>query len=121
MATTDLSRLTEADFLIEAATENIELKQRILKDLEGLAKPGSIIATNTSSVSVTRLAATLTQPERFVGMHFFNPVPVMSLVEIIRGMRTSDATYETTRQLAEKIGKAPIAVRNSPGFVVTAS
>lgn len=117
-ATTDLSRLAEADFLIEAATENLALKQKILKDLEGLAKPGSIIATNTSSVSVTKLAATLTQPERFVGMHFFNPVPVMSAVEIICGMHTSDATYETTRQLASKLGKTPIAVRNAPGFVV---
>lgn len=117
-ATTDQSRLAEAGFLIEAATENLELKQKILKDLEGVTKPGSIIATNTSSVSVTRLAATLEQPERFVGMHFFNPVPVMSLVEIIRGMRTSDVTCETTRQLAEKIGKTPIQVRNSPGFVV---
>lgn len=117
-ATTDLSRLADADFLIEAATENLALKQKILKDLEGLAKPGSIIATNTSSVSVTKLAATLSQPERFVGLHFFNPVPVMSLVEIIRGMRTSDTTYETTRQLALKLGKTPIAVRNAPGFVV---
>jgi 3-hydroxybutyryl-CoA dehydrogenase len=115
---TDLARLADADFLIEAATENVELKQKILKELEGLARPGSIIATNTSSVSVTRLAATLAQPERFVGMHFFNPVPVMSLVEIIRGMRTSDATFETTRQLAEKIGKVAIGVRNAPGFAV---
>ncbi|HEX7649551.1 MAG TPA: 3-hydroxybutyryl-CoA dehydrogenase [Noviherbaspirillum sp.] len=117
-ATTDMSRLTEADFVIEAATENVELKLRILKELENVAKPGCIIATNTSSVSVTKLAAALAQPERFVGMHFFNPVPVMSLVEIVRGMHTSDATFETTRQLSEKIGKSPIAVRNSPGFVV---
>jgi 3-hydroxybutyryl-CoA dehydrogenase len=115
---TDLGRLADADFLIEAATENVELKQKILKELESLARPGSIIATNTSSVSVTRLAATLSQPERFVGMHFFNPVPVMALVEIIRGMRTSDATFATTRQLAEKIGKVAIGVRNAPGFAV---
>lgn len=116
--TTDLSRLGEADFLIEAATENLELKQKILKELEAVARPGSIIATNTSSVSVTRLAATLAQPDRFVGMHFFNPVPVMSLVEIIRGMRTSDTTVATATQLAEKVGKVAIPVRNSPGFVV---
>ncbi|HEX7649251.1 MAG TPA: 3-hydroxybutyryl-CoA dehydrogenase [Noviherbaspirillum sp.] len=116
--TTDMSRFTEADFFIEAATENVELKLRIMKELEGVARPGSFIATNTSSVSVTKLAAVLAQPERLVGMHFFNPVPVMSLVEIIRGMHTSDTTFETTRQLAEKIGKTPIAVKNAPGFVV---
>lgn len=114
----DMARLAEADFLIEAATENLELKQRLLKALDALAKPGSIIASNTSSVSITRLAATLTQAERFIGMHFFNPVPVMTLVELVRGMHTSDATFETARQLARRLGKVAIDVGNAPGFAV---
>jgi 3-hydroxybutyryl-CoA dehydrogenase len=116
--TTDLGRLAEADFLIEAASENLELKQRILKELEALARPDSIIATNTSSVSVTRLAASLARPERFLGMHFFNPVPVMPLVEVIRGVHTGDAAVAAARQLAERIGKVAINVRNAPGFAV---
>lgn len=116
--TTALADLAAADFVIEAATENLGLKQQILKELEGIAKADCVIATNTSSVSITKLAATLANPERFVGMHFFNPVPVMSLVEIISGLRTSDAVIEATRTLAERVGKTPISVKNSPGFVV---
>lgn len=116
--TTALADLAGADFIIEAATENLGLKQQILKELEGIAKPECVIATNTSSVSITKLGATLANPERFVGMHFFNPVPVMSLVEIIRGLRTGDSAFSATRALAERVGKTPIAIKNAPGFVV---
>lgn len=116
--TTDIKRLAEADFIIEAATENLELKLRILKEIDGLAKPGTIIATNTSSISITKLAATMSRPQQLVGMHFFNPVPVMALVEVIRGIQTSDETVSVTEALAKKTGKTPILVKNAPGFVV---
>ena len=116
--TTEMNRLSDADFLIEAATENLELKLRILKELDALAKPGTIIATNTSSISITKLAAAMSRPQQFVGMHFFNPVPVMALVEVIRGIQTSDETVAATDALAKKVGKTPILVKNSPGFVV---
>ena len=114
----DQSRLGQAEFLIEAATERVEIKQAILRELDAVARAGSIIATNTSSVSITRLAACLREPARLVGMHFFNPVPVMALVEVIRGIQTSDATYDATRALAARIGKSAIGARNAPGFVV---
>ena len=110
--------LAAADLVIEAATENEDLKVRILKNVEAIVKPGAIIATNTSSISITRLAAATHHPERFVGMHFFNPVPVMALVEIIRGLRTSDETVAAVSELARRLGKTPIGVRNSAGFVV---
>ena len=110
--------LAAADLVIEAATENEDLKVRILKSVEAIVKPGAIIATNTSSISITRLAAATHHPERFVGMHFFNPVPVMALVEIIRGLRTSDETVAAVSELARRLGKTPIGVRNSAGFVV---
>ena len=116
--TTDLNALAQSDFIVEAATENLELKKDILKDIDGLARAGAIIATNTSSISITRLAATMSRPHQFVGMHFFNPVPVMALVEVIRGIQTSDETYAATEALARRVGKNPIAVKNSPGFVV---
>jgi 3-hydroxybutyryl-CoA dehydrogenase len=116
--TVNLADLAASDFLVEAATENLDIKQKILKSLDGIARPGSIIATNTSSVSITKLAATLSAPERMVGMHFFNPVPVMGLVEVIRGVQTSEETFAATQALAQRIGKTPIAIRNSPGFVV---
>lgn len=116
--TTDLNALAQSDFIVEAATENLELKKNILKDIDGLARPGAIIATNTSSISITRLAAMVSRPQQFVGMHFFNPVPVMALVEVIRGIQTSDETYAATEALARRVGKTPIAVKNSPGFVV---
>ncbi|MDB5838161.1 MAG: 3-hydroxybutyryl-CoA dehydrogenase [Herminiimonas sp.] len=116
--TTSLGDLADADFIIEAATENLGLKQKILKEVDAVAKPGCIIATNTSSVSITKLAAMLAVPARFVGMHFFNPVPLMALVEIIRGIQTSDETFAATDALARKIGKTPIGVKNAPGFVV---
>lgn len=113
-----LTDLVESDLVIEAATENVQIKEDLLRKLDAIVLPGAVIATNTSSVSVTRLGATLADPGRFIGMHFFNPVPVMALVEVIRGLRTSDATFETTVGFAKRIGKQPICVSNSPGFVV---
>ncbi len=110
--------LADADLVVEAATENEALKLKILKDVDAIARPSAIIATNTSSISITRLAAATSRPDRFVGMHFFNPVPVMALVEIIRGLRTSDATVDAVAELARKLGKTPIGVKNSAGFVV---
>lgn len=115
---TDYAKLAEADIVIEAATENVELKGRILKQIEAVARPDAIIATNTSSISITALAALLADPSRFVGMHFFNPAPLMPLVEIIRGLQTSDATVSAVRALTERFEKSPIGVRNAPGFVV---
>ncbi|MDW8337409.1 MAG: 3-hydroxybutyryl-CoA dehydrogenase, partial [Tepidimonas sp.] len=110
--------LKDAQLVIEAATENLELKLKILRQLDGLLAPEAIIATNTSSISITQLAAVTQRADRFIGMHFFNPVPVMALVEIIRGLQTSDATHDAVRELALKLGKTPITVKNSPGFVV---
>lgn len=115
---TDYGRLAEADIVIEAATENTDLKNRILKQIEEAARPDAIIASNTSSISITALGATLATPERFIGMHFFNPVPLLQLVEVIRGVQTSDATATAVRALTEQLGKSPVGVRNSPGFVV---
>jgi len=108
----------DCDLIIEAATENQDLKVRILQNVDSIARPEAIIATNTSSISITRLAAATRRPERFVGMHFFNPVPVMALVEIISGLRTSQATVDTVTELAKRLGKTPIGVKNSAGFVV---
>lgn len=113
-----LNALAACDVLIEAATENIRIKQQILQDLDAVAKCDAIVATNTSSVSITKLAATLADPSRFVGMHFFNPVPAMALVEVIRGIRTSDATFDATIAFAERLRKSAIHVKNAPGFVV---
>lgn len=113
-----LAALAACDYVIEAATENQALKVKILKDLDAALKPETIIATNTSSISITQLAAATTRPDRFVGMHFFNPVPMMALVELIRGLATSDATIATAQSLAVALGKTPITVKNSPGFVV---
>lgn len=110
--------LQAAQLVIEAATENQELKLRILKQADALLAPEAIIASNTSSISITQLAAATSRPERFIGMHFFNPVPMMALVEIIRGLQTSDATHDAVKALAERLGKSPITVRNAPGFVV---
>jgi 3-hydroxybutyryl-CoA dehydrogenase len=116
--TTNAEELGVADLIIEAATENEALKVKILQNVSGIAKPGAIVATNTSSISITKLATATHHPERFVGMHFFNPVPVMALVEVIRGLRTSDETVATVTELAERLGKTPIGVKNSAGFVV---
>lgn len=115
---TDYQQLSDADLVIEAATENVALKHRILGQIESVARPGAIIATNTSSISVTALAASLSDASRFIGMHFFNPAPLMPLVEIIRGLQTSDATADAISELTKRLGKTPIVVRNSPGFVV---
>ena len=115
---TAMADLAKADFIIEAATENEDLKRKILKDVAAVAGSDIIIATNTSSISITGLAASTGRPERFIGMHFFNPVPVMALVEIIRGLATSDATFATTDELSRRLGKTPICVKNAPGFVV---
>jgi len=115
---TDLAALKACDLLIEAATENLELKLKLFAQLDGLAPPDAIIATNTSSISITRLAAATTRPDRVIGMHFFNPVPVMQLVELIRGLATADETHAAVAAIAKKIGKTPVKVRNSPGFVV---
>ena len=115
---TSYDDLKKAQLVIEAATENHELKNKILKQLDELLDPEVIIATNTSSISITQLAAVTQRPERFVGMHFFNPVPMMALVEIIRGLQTSDATHDAVKELALKLGKSPITVKNAPGFVV---
>ena len=107
-----------AQLVIEAATENLELKLKILRQLDALLPPETIVATNTSSISITQLAAVTGRADRFIGMHFFNPVPVMALVEIIRGLQTSDTTHDAVRDLALRLGKTPITVKNSPGFVV---
>ena len=108
----------KCDFVIEAATENEAMKLKILRQVDEFAKPEATIATNSSSISITKLAAATKRPHRFIGMHFFNPVPMMALVELIRGLQTDDATVEAAGALAKRIGKTPIVVRNSPGFVV---
>ena len=115
---TQYEDLKKAQLVIEAATENHELKVKILKQVDALLDASVIIATNTSSISITQLAAVTQRADRFVGMHFFNPVPMMALVEIIRGLQTSDATHDAVHALAQKLGKTPITVKNAPGFVV---
>jgi len=115
---TNYDELKAAQLVIEAATENHELKNKILKQVDALIAPEVILATNTSSISITQLAAVTGRADRFVGMHFFNPVPMMALVEIIRGLQTSDATHAAVKALAVRLGKTPITVKNAPGFVV---
>ena len=115
---TEVGAVRGSDLVIEAATENLELKLKIFAQLAELAGDATILATNTSSISITRLAAATKLADRVIGMHFFNPVPVMQLVELIRGLQTSDATYAAVGAAAKKIGKTPVQVRNSPGFVV---
>jgi 3-hydroxybutyryl-CoA dehydrogenase len=115
---TDYADLAGAELIVEAATENVELKLRILGDVDAIAAPGSVLASNTSSISITALAAVVRGPARFLGMHFFNPVPLMALVELIRGLQTSDETVATALAFAKRLGKTPIVVKNSPGFVV---
>ncbi|WP_206956954.1 3-hydroxybutyryl-CoA dehydrogenase [Trinickia acidisoli] len=115
---TDYQRLAQADLVVEAATENLELKTRILKQIETIVPTSTLIASNTSSISITALAASLKAPSRFIGMHFFNPVPLLQLVEIIRGLQTSDATAASVSEVVARLDKSPIGVRNSPGFVV---
>ncbi|MNO92189.1 putative 3-hydroxybutyryl-CoA dehydrogenase [compost metagenome] len=115
---TDYARLQNVDLVIEAATENLELKLRILQQISAQVKADCVIATNTSSLSITELAAKVDQPERFIGLHFFNPVPVMTLIEVIRGLQTSDATHALALAMAERVGKVAITAGNRPGFVV---
>jgi 3-hydroxybutyryl-CoA dehydrogenase len=115
---TGLDALAGCDLVVEAATENLDLKLKIFGQLDAVAKPEAIIASNTSSISITRLAAATKRPDRVIGMHFFNPVPVMALVELIRGLQTADATYAATDALTRRLGKTPVKVKNSPGFVV---
>ena len=115
---TSYEDLKSAQLVIEAATENYDLKVKILKQIDAIVPPEVIVASNTSSISITKLAAVTSRPERFIGMHFFNPVPMMALVEIIRGLQTSDATHDAVQAMAKALGKTPITVRNAPGFVV---
>ncbi|MNO68534.1 putative 3-hydroxybutyryl-CoA dehydrogenase [compost metagenome] len=110
--------LADVDLVIEAATENEELKLRLLADLGSVVRPDALIASNTSSISISKLAAAVPRPERFIGMHFFNPVPMMALVELIRGLQTSDETQAQAVAFVERINKTAISVRNSPGFAV---
>lgn len=117
-ATTNVSDLAKTDIVIEAATENEAVKIKILQGVEAVLRPETIIATNTSSLSITKLAAATKRPAQMVGMHFFNPVPMMALVEIIRGLQTSDTTVQAVTDLAKALGKTPIGVKNSAGFVV---
>jgi len=114
----DLADLKNADFIVEAAVEKVDLKYQIFRKLDEVAKPGVILATNTSSISITAIAGQTKRPDLVVGMHFMNPVPVMKLVEGIRGLRTSDATFATMRSLAEKMGKTVVEARDFPGFAV---
>jgi len=114
---TEAIALGAADFVVEAVPEQLELKIRVLKEVDAVLRPGAILASNTSSISITELAAQTRLPDRFVGMHFMNPVPMMTLVEVIRGLATSDATFQTTMWLCEKLGKKPVAVNDAPGFV----
>jgi 3-hydroxybutyryl-CoA dehydrogenase len=115
--TTKLEDLKDVDFIIEAVIENLEIKKGVYNELEKLCKPEMIIASNTSSISITKLGATTQKPDKFIGMHFFNPVPAMKLVEVIRGMATSDETTKTILELTEKLGKSPVEVNDYPGFV----
>jgi 3-hydroxybutyryl-CoA dehydrogenase len=114
---TDRSKLADCDFVIEAATEKFEIKSEIFRDLDRLMRRDVILASNTSSISITKLAALTTRPEKVIGMHFFNPVPVMKLVEVIRGLATSDSSFGTVRDLAVKLEKTPVEVNDAPGFV----
>jgi 3-hydroxybutyryl-CoA dehydrogenase len=114
---TDMAAIARADFAVEAVPEKLEIKRAVLADADRLLRPDAILASNTSSISITQLAALTKRPDRFVGMHFMNPVPVMVLVEVIRALQTADATFGTTMALAKKLGKTPVAVNDAPGFV----
>jgi len=111
------AKLEACDFVVEAATEKFEIKAEIFRDLDRLCRPEIILASNTSSISITKLAALTKRPDKVIGMHFFNPVPVMKLVEVIRGLATSNETFQTVRDLALKLEKAPVEVNDAPGFV----
>jgi len=115
--TVERAKLTECDFVVEAATEKFDIKTELFRDLDRLCRPEIILASNTSSISITKLAALTKRPDKVIGMHFFNPVPVMKLVEVIRGLATSDETFQTVRDLAVKLEKTPVEVNDAPGFV----
>lgn len=115
--TLDMNLLKDVDFVVEAVIENVEVKKAVYKELEAICGPDVIFGTNTSSISITELAASTSRPDKFIGMHFFNPVPVMKLVEVIRGIDTSDETTKIVLELAEKLGKSPVEVNDYPGFV----
>jgi 3-hydroxybutyryl-CoA dehydrogenase len=114
---TDMAAIAAADFVIEAVPEKIEIKRAVLTEADGILRPDVILASNTSSIAMTTLAALTKRADRFVGMHFMNPVPVMALVEVIRALQTSDATFSVTMELAKRLGKTPVAVNDAPGFV----
>ncbi|MGA9769917.1 MAG: 3-hydroxybutyryl-CoA dehydrogenase [Blastocatellia bacterium] len=116
-STTELAGLSNCDFVVEAITEDLAVKSDVISQIDKIVKPEVILASNTSSISITKLAAVTSRPDRFIGMHFMNPVPVMKLVEVIRGIATSDETYRVTRELAEAMGKIPVEVNDAPGFV----
>lgn len=109
--------LAECDFVIEAATEKFEIKSEIFRDIDRICRPEVILSTNTSSISITKIAALTRRPDKVIGMHFFNPVPVMKLVEVIRGLATNDETFQAVKEIAEKLGKTPVEVNDAPGFV----
>jgi len=115
--TTDIQQLSEASFVIEAVTENLDVKTEIFKSLDRITDAQTILASNTSSISITRLGAATARPDKVIGMHFMNPVPVMKLVEVIRGIATSNETYERVRDLTDKLGKTALDCNDSPGFV----
>ncbi len=117
VATTDLADLARASFVVEAITENLEAKSEVFRALDAAVQPDAVLASNTSSISITKLGAATRRPEKVIGMHFMNPVPVMKLVEVIRGAATSDETWERTRALTEKLGKTALECNDSPGFV----
>ncbi len=115
--TVERAKLAECDFVVEAATEKFDIKSELFRDLDRLCRPEIILASNTSSISITKLAALTKRPDKVIGMHFFNPVPVMKLVEVIRGLATSDETFQTVHDLAVKLEKTPVEVNDAPGFV----
>ena len=114
---TERGKLAVCDFVVEAATEKFEIKAQLFRDLDRICRPGVILSSNTSSISITKLGALTKRPEQIIGMHFFNPVPVMKLVEVIRGLATSNDAFETVRDLALKLEKTPVEVNDAPGFV----
>jgi len=116
-ATTDRQRLVDCDFIVEAATEHLEVKIGLFRDLDAMCPPEVILSSNTSSISITKLAAVTKRPDKVIGMHFFNPVPMMKLVEVIRGLATSNETFATVKALAQKLEKTPVEVNDAPGFV----
>jgi 3-hydroxybutyryl-CoA dehydrogenase len=117
ITTIDRSALAICDFIVEAASEKFEIKSELFREMDRICRPGVILASNTSSISITKLAATASRPDKVIGMHFFNPVPVMKLVEVVRGLATSDETFQTVRELAVKLEKTPVEVNDAPGFV----